>query len=508
MKDIKKIYFDMDGVLADFNKGLIELCNITPVDQSQATPDDDNATFNAIRHADHFYRKLDMVEGAKDLFDTLYEKFGDKCEILTGVPNPKRNIPEASEDKRAWAKEKLSDKVVVHTVRRAQKKHYCKGPEYILIDDYQKNIDEWKKNGGTGILFRNVGQVLEEIEDYLDEEGKEQKVEETKKVRNIRPMSSIDVSEILDGWNGSFNRDISNPTDQWYLAAFPIMSGSQASQVALIFEQDIRVNEGQVGCICKYRILLYDMTVSPTIINSSEFEFKDWKVYTAWFFKSNLYVVMADSDAEFNVIKILGDGNESVLNLGKYVTDISTTSKGDILVGYDCCDDPTEKREAIILFSRNGENKSLETNDAISSEAVCVDSKDGLWAYVKPYNFICHMDGDRYENFQISLSGFSGIGVSDDGNILLASISFKYHGAKLYAFTKDDEDRFGDEIEVLIDSGETGQEGSVDAVAFEGNKAVVRRGNVLHMININELGWTKEECMKNENHKASNDNEK
>ena len=31
--NIKKIYFDMDGVLADFDRGVIKLCGIEPMDQ-------------------------------------------------------------------------------------------------------------------------------------------------------------------------------------------------------------------------------------------------------------------------------------------------------------------------------------------------------------------------------------------------------------------------------------------------------------------------------------------
>lgn len=33
--DVKKVYFDMDGVLADFARGTAELCHIAPVNQSK-----------------------------------------------------------------------------------------------------------------------------------------------------------------------------------------------------------------------------------------------------------------------------------------------------------------------------------------------------------------------------------------------------------------------------------------------------------------------------------------
>ena len=36
--NIKKIYFDMDGVLADFDRGVRELCNMEPLPQSEDFP--------------------------------------------------------------------------------------------------------------------------------------------------------------------------------------------------------------------------------------------------------------------------------------------------------------------------------------------------------------------------------------------------------------------------------------------------------------------------------------
>lgn len=38
----EKIYFDMDGVLADFDRGIRELCGIEPMDQMKATEEKSN----------------------------------------------------------------------------------------------------------------------------------------------------------------------------------------------------------------------------------------------------------------------------------------------------------------------------------------------------------------------------------------------------------------------------------------------------------------------------------
>ena len=46
---VEKIYFDMDGVLADFNRGVKEILGIEPMDQDSATKDYDDRLFQAIK---------------------------------------------------------------------------------------------------------------------------------------------------------------------------------------------------------------------------------------------------------------------------------------------------------------------------------------------------------------------------------------------------------------------------------------------------------------------------
>jgi len=53
--EIQKIYFDLDGVLADFDRGVRELCGMEPVDQNNKNKGDDDRLFEAIRAVEHFY---------------------------------------------------------------------------------------------------------------------------------------------------------------------------------------------------------------------------------------------------------------------------------------------------------------------------------------------------------------------------------------------------------------------------------------------------------------------
>ena len=149
----EKIYFDMDGVLADFTRGVRELCGFTPPHPNKVRPEDDEAMFAAMREVDHFYLKLEPIEGMIQLFNELRDSYGDKVEILSAVPRPSRGILHAEEDKREWVRRYLGDDVKVNIVLRKEKQDYALGKGYVLVDDTSQNIDEWEANGGTGVRF-------------------------------------------------------------------------------------------------------------------------------------------------------------------------------------------------------------------------------------------------------------------------------------------------------------------------------------------------------------------
>ncbi|MER2053742.1 MAG: hypothetical protein ABTB30_00525 [Clostridia bacterium] len=158
---IRKIYLDMDGVLADFDRGVAEICGMEPFpDGVERDPQQDHLMWEAIREAGHFYDRLEPMPGAVDMFHTIYGKYGDRCEILTGIPKPSRGIETAAEDKVNWMHRVLSPEIVVHCVLRREKTDFCDGAGTILIDDREKTIDEWNKKGGTGILHRTAEETL------------------------------------------------------------------------------------------------------------------------------------------------------------------------------------------------------------------------------------------------------------------------------------------------------------------------------------------------------------
>ncbi|MCD8372851.1 MAG: hypothetical protein LUD27_06090 [Clostridia bacterium] len=142
----------MDGVLADFNRGVKELCNIDPLDQANASEKADDAMWAAIRDTPHFYDRLEFMPGAKEMFDYTYNHLGDDCQILSAVPKAKRGIVTAGDDKISWVHRLLGENVKVNIVYKEQKKDFCMGNDCILVDDLASNITAWEGNGGTGIL--------------------------------------------------------------------------------------------------------------------------------------------------------------------------------------------------------------------------------------------------------------------------------------------------------------------------------------------------------------------
>jgi transposase len=62
--------------------------------------------------------------------------------------------------KQLWIKRnlKLNDASRIHLVRRTEKRVYANGN--VLIDDYGKNVKEWKQNKGMPIKYSSANQTI------------------------------------------------------------------------------------------------------------------------------------------------------------------------------------------------------------------------------------------------------------------------------------------------------------------------------------------------------------
>ena len=129
---------------------------------------EDDRMFKAIHNVPLFYDKLKPLPGAVELFMEVWKRYGDDCQIQTGIPKPWRGIVTAEEDKRNWVRQLISPDVIVNVVLRKDKVNYCTSPDCILVDDFIANFRTWKKVGGTGILHKSIEETRHLLYRLLD----------------------------------------------------------------------------------------------------------------------------------------------------------------------------------------------------------------------------------------------------------------------------------------------------------------------------------------------------
>ena len=150
MHNIIKIYLDMDGVIADFDKKYKELYNIAPKDaDTYKTFDKFFTTFIAERQ----FAKLDLMPDALLLINYL-KSLSVPTEILSSTSSEKRDA-EIREQKIDWLN-KHNIEFPVNLVPGKRFKRDFSNENSLLIDDTSQNIDQWRVEGGIGILHTDA----------------------------------------------------------------------------------------------------------------------------------------------------------------------------------------------------------------------------------------------------------------------------------------------------------------------------------------------------------------
>jgi hypothetical protein len=156
-----KIYVDMDGVLADFVKGVDKLIPGGYVPEKKDDPKFKNEMWRAIKNYSKdggtLWSELPLMPDAKQLWNYV-EKHNP--EILTASGPPEYG---AADQKRRWIPWVLGADAKVNTVERSRDKAQFATPESILIDDQRKSIDPWVAAGGIGILHTSAANTIKEL---------------------------------------------------------------------------------------------------------------------------------------------------------------------------------------------------------------------------------------------------------------------------------------------------------------------------------------------------------
>jgi hypothetical protein len=159
ISELFTIYLDIDGVIADFDKRFTELAGMGPREYEDSFGSEKFWDFIDIKHKIKFFSKMDWMPEGKKLYNFI-KQFDHKL-----LSAPSKN--DASKvGKRIWAKENTPETQLILSPAYNKKNYADKSN--ILIDDREKNIQQWKDAGGIGILFKSTDQVIDELKKIMN----------------------------------------------------------------------------------------------------------------------------------------------------------------------------------------------------------------------------------------------------------------------------------------------------------------------------------------------------
>lgn len=140
-----RIYLDLDGVMADFDKYFLDTFGV------ESHKLDDPTLWKLINGHENFFLNLPLMEGALDFFRSIEHL---PVSILTACP--KSNYTSAAMQKRRWVYKHLSKDVTVIPMMGGKNKClFMHAPGDVLIDDFEKNCIPWAEHGGFAIHHKD-----------------------------------------------------------------------------------------------------------------------------------------------------------------------------------------------------------------------------------------------------------------------------------------------------------------------------------------------------------------
>jgi len=162
-----KIYLDMDGVLANFEKRYIELFREAPDSNGQRERKEFSQNWTTFIEGKHF-ETLDWWHGGPELITYLSVNVPiDSVEILSSSGGNKYH-DQVVEQKKKWIETfNLPEQWKVNVVAGRKKKSEFATPDSILIDDTLDVIQAFRAAGGIGIHHKDYTNTLMLLDIYL-----------------------------------------------------------------------------------------------------------------------------------------------------------------------------------------------------------------------------------------------------------------------------------------------------------------------------------------------------
>lgn len=172
-KEIRKynVFIDMDGVVADFNKGICDYAGFpqSKMERGKYEIIDYIPDFDFTLLGQDWWADLEKLPDADEIVALMEKRFKfDNCYFLT---SPIKNSYACHGGKQAWIDKhfpRYKRKILIGACKEA-----CAGPNSILIDDSPKNCMGFQLNGGTAFMIPRYWNNTKVPEDNAVEKLKE-----------------------------------------------------------------------------------------------------------------------------------------------------------------------------------------------------------------------------------------------------------------------------------------------------------------------------------------------
>ncbi|MEQ7873150.1 hypothetical protein ABDK56_03980 [Sphingomonas sp. ASV193] len=145
----RRLFLDLDGVLADFDGGARRLLGMDAAIYQERHGK--GGFWKALATAPGFYEQLDELPDARELVEAVRPL---SPTILTGLPIGKWAEPQ----KRAWVAAHFPGLPVIATMARDKHRHGAPGD--VLVDDSARLAEAWEAMGGMFVIHENAERSL------------------------------------------------------------------------------------------------------------------------------------------------------------------------------------------------------------------------------------------------------------------------------------------------------------------------------------------------------------
>lgn len=153
------IYLDMDGPMADFDKGFLDTFGVPCGDFEK----NKKKMWQLVYDTPHFFANLPLSVGVMPLVDACL-KHG-RTRILTSIPWSNPFL--VRDQKMLWRDKHFPNLELIVSMGGDKKPLYMQQKGDVLIDDWRKNTEAWEKHGGVAIKYENHEQAIKELNEHF-----------------------------------------------------------------------------------------------------------------------------------------------------------------------------------------------------------------------------------------------------------------------------------------------------------------------------------------------------